>query len=344
MNNNIFLIFGIVYVLTNACCNVAMARNDALNKYNLTGAPAMLFHRTFEVTVDSLTGEPIIGKEVDSTPSESFRVNFNQAGQERSWHYISKGRSCSCQQYSVTSTGNPICYQIYENMLESFIVEEPYLPERKKDDLQISSYLSNLYSTIGSISISLLQSDTIYVITRNGILLTKCCCTCSGTVVYEYSYAEGEDGRGLWEKYLPEAVRPNVLFHRKYQDGKLIVELGYDDCNSRIPEKEKYFEYNKDGLLVFERESCLSDESNYEEHDFIYLNADTIFPSSDSSFTQLQDNAIRCKYVYDSPVDNHGNWRSRFVYYVNEDKSCRTAWYERRTIKYHNIPYIGYGM
>ena len=43
MNNNIFLIFGIVYVLTNACCNVAMARNDALNKYNLTGAPAMLF-------------------------------------------------------------------------------------------------------------------------------------------------------------------------------------------------------------------------------------------------------------------------------------------------------------
>ena len=50
--------------------------SNAHNDYFLKGKPESLYHRTFELSKDSLTGEIIIGKEFDSLSDSSFRIYF----------------------------------------------------------------------------------------------------------------------------------------------------------------------------------------------------------------------------------------------------------------------------
>lgn len=144
------IIFFLVVCIVNANTHV-WAQNDALKVYDLKGNPSMLRFRSFKLSLDSLTGKLKVGEEMDQVSTDSYRVHFTKSGKETVWHYINNGKSSTSMQYGTDGMGKYYTYQMHNNEIEKYIVEQIYEPEKRCGDCMIRSKLKRYMSSLSII-------------------------------------------------------------------------------------------------------------------------------------------------------------------------------------------------
>ena len=321
------IIFFLVVCIVNANTHV-WAQNDALKVYDLKGNPSMLRFRSFKLSLDSLTGKLKVGEEMDQISTDSYRVHFTKSGKEAAWHYISSGKSCTSMQYGTDGMGRYYAYQIHNNEIEKYTVEQIYEPEKRCGDCMIRSKLKKIdefsFNNVTD-TISFVVADTVMEIMKNDLLLASY--QSDGKVLVEY-YNEVHKEDSFVRTNLFKDIMPQLRIVRVYQNGKLDSEHRYDAKGEETSRKQ--FTYDKIGRLVMEREDFQRVEVSSGDYVFI----DSL--STNEVPAMPKEGYWQYRYEYDSPMDEKGNWLSRNVFWqTDEHPKEQPVWREERKIRYY---------
>lgn len=305
----------------------ASAQNDALKVYDLKGNPAMLRFRSFKLAPDSLTGKLKIGEEMDQSSTESYKTYFTENGKEAVWHYMNDGRSCTSMQYCMDETGKHYAYQIHNNEIEKYTVEQNCRSERCDDDFTIHSKLKQTYEfslNNATDTMSLVATDTVMKVMKNDLLLASY--QTDGRILTEYYYDINKDDNMAGTHFFKDII-PSLRIVRIYQSGKQRSEYRYDATGKEIFHKQ--FTYDELGRLALEREDFQRVEVSSGDYVVIdSLSANDVPVLSKEGYWQY-------RYEYDSPMDEKGNWLSRNVFWqTDEHPKEKPVWREERKIRY----------
>lgn len=321
------IIFFFIVCIINANTHVE-AQNDALKVYGLKGNPSMLRLRSFELSLDSLTGKLKVGEEMDQVSTESYRTHFTKSGKEAAWHYISNGKSCTSMQYGTDGMGKYYTYQIHNNEIEKYTVEQIYKPEKHCDDCIIRSKLKKKYEfSFNNVTdtISFVVADTVIEIMKNDLLLASY--QSDGKVLVEYYNEVNKEDDFVRTSFFKD-IMPQLRIVRVYQNGKLDSERHYDVQGEETSRKR--FTYDKLGRLVMEREDFQRVEISSGDYMFI----DSL--STNEVPAMPKEGYWQYRYEYDSPMDENGNWLSRNVFLqTDEHPKEQPVWREERKIRYY---------
>lgn len=170
---NLFHHYFSIIIYCTECTNIFTyyKNSNAHNDYFLKGKPESLYHRTFELSKDSLTGEIIIGKEFDSLSDSSFRIYFTNDGDVQEFHHIYNGTSSTSLRYFYDPEKRYCVLQTYLNSPESY--QRNWIENYQSSD----NTQSNVYNLIQEEyymsdfgdSLLLTNRDTILCIEKDGI-------------------------------------------------------------------------------------------------------------------------------------------------------------------------------
>lgn len=324
--NKIILVFwGICMINVNIPVE---AQNDASKVYDLKGNPSMLRFRSFKLSLDSLTGKLKIGEEMDQISTESYRVHFSKSGKETAWHYISGGKSCTSMQYGVDGTGKYYTYQIHNNEIEKYTVEQIYKPEKHCGKFTVHSRLKRIYEfSLNNVTdtVSLVVVDTVMEIMKNGLLLANY--QSAKKKLVEYYYEVNKEDSLVRVGFFKD-IMPELRIVQVYQNGKQSLEQRYDAEGELT--SQKHFTYDGLGRLVLERE----DFQRVEVSSGDYVVIDSLSISKECGLKK--QGYWQYRYEYDSPMDEKGNWLSRNVFWqTDEHPKEQPVWREERKIRYY---------
>ena len=321
------IIFFFVVCIINANTYVG-AQNDALKVYDLKGNPSMLRFRSFKLSLDSLTGKLKVGEEMDQVSTESYRVHFSKSGKEAAWHYISNGKSCTSMQYGTDGMGKYYAYQIHNNEIEKYTVEQIYEPEKRCGDCMIRSKLKKIYEfSFNNVTdtISSVVADTVMEMMKNDLLLASY--QSAKNIQVEYYYEVHQEDSFVRTNLFKD-IMPQLRIVRVYQNEKLDSEHRYDAKGEETSRKR--FTYDKLGRLVMEREDFQRVEVSSGE----YMLIDSL--STNEVPAMPKEGYWQYRYEYDSPMDEKGNWLSRNVFWqTDEHPKEQPVWREERKIRYY---------
>ena len=176
MKQIFFIIISVLsYTALSAQTYLPTTKNSNVhNDYFLKGKPESLYHRTFELSKDSLTGEIIIGKEFDSLSDSSFRIYFTNDGDVQEFHHIYNGTSSTSLRYFYDPEKRYCVLQTYLNSPESYQrnwIEKYQSSENTQSNVYILIQEEYYMSDFGD-SLLLTNRDTILCIEKDGIFLS----------------------------------------------------------------------------------------------------------------------------------------------------------------------------
>lgn len=294
--------------------------SDARTFYALKGNPLTLYHQTFEISQDSLTGEIIVGNEIDYFSDLSYLVNFTEQGNLYNWHYIVGGISSSSNHYFYDLEERYCNLQIMENTPISCQKNSVYNFEEPIDCRAHKYKLIQEYYSIpdyGS-SIQLTTCDTLIFIEKDSILVSIYSPdadfrTDSYPIKDSLYYALLIDS--CFNNQSPQSKTINL-----YNDLDQIVKIIEYSSDCQLPVYVETFEYDEQGMLVTNK------RSNYwgfnELGEGIYL---------------TEPNVDLYQYEYpEYSIDEYGNWRERYVFRKYQKRKLEPLYLESRNIIYTN--------
>lgn len=309
------------------CANTAVsAQDNALKVYGLKGNPSMLRFRSFELSIDSLTGKLKTGKEMDQFSTDSYRVYFTKNGKVAVWHYVNNGRTCASIQNCMDEMGKFYSYQMHNNKIESYTVEHTYKSESYGDGFTIHSKLKKSYNfswNNATDTTSLLAIDTVMEVLKNDLLFASY--QSNGKILTEYNY---KVDKNIVRADFFKNITPDLRIVRIYQNGKLSSIYRFDAKGEKISQEQMF--YDDLDRLVLEREDFKRVEVS--SGDWVAIDS---LPTSKNN-NMLKEGYWQYRYEYDTPMDEKGNWLSRNVFWqTDEHPKEKPVWREERKIQYY---------
>ena len=318
---NFFVLFilTLLYFTSNAQTYLPKIENsDAHDKYCLKGTPQSLYHRTYEIARDSLTGELIVGNELDYISELSYRINFTENGNVQDFHYIHDGRATTSLSNFFDPEGRYCTLQIEDNIPTSYQrnwidnYKEPQYNQGYVYQLIQEEYAMSYFGD----SLLLTSRDTTHCIEKDNIILSLFVPETDN----QYDNYPIKDSN-YYAHYI-DSCRNNVipqnrtlnLYNEKEQ---LSVTIEYTPI-SKHPSFIEYFYYDKNGMLTLNKR--LSYVTFDESGEVIYISA----PLSD---------IFRYEYPEDS-IDQQGNWTKRYVFRQFRKEKEQPLYLECRQIDY----------
>lgn len=320
MKQIFFIIISVLsYTALSAQTYLPTTKNsNAHNDYFLKGKPESLYHRTFELSKDSLTGEFIIGKEFDSLSDSSFRIYFTNDGDVQEFHHIYNGTSSTSLRYFYDPEKRYCVLQTYLNSPESY--QRNWIENYQSSD----NTQSNVYNLIQEEyymsdfgdSLLLTNRDTILCIEKDGIFL-------SYFFYNTNSQCDNYPAKdSLYYAQYIDSCRNNVLpqyrtINLYNEQEQIVTQIEYTPI-SKQPSYMEYYYYNEQGLLISHKRLIYITFDEFGE--YVYSHE----PQSDIFRYEYPDNSI----------DEQGNWTKRYVFRQFRKEKEQPLYLECRQIDY----------
>ena len=291
---------------------------DARDCYSLKGNPHTLYHQTFELLRDSLTGEIVIGDELDYFSDLSYRINFTDQGNVYGFHYIQNGISCTSIHNFFDKEERYCNLQIMDNVPVSY--QRSWVDNYKEPhDNQVHVYklIQEDYSIPGFCdSLLLTRCDTTFCIEKDSIILSV---YMPDTDIQSISLPVKDS---LYYIHIIDSCLNNRLPKNRtinlYNEQEQLVKIIKYTEISPLPTSIETFYYNKQGMLI--SDTTLSHLGFGEFGEVIYVDN----PQVDIFLYEYPDNSI----------DGHGNWIKRYVFRQYQHERAEPLYMEHRRITY----------
>lgn len=313
------LIEVLLYTSLSAQSYLPLIQNsDAHNDYFLKGNPQSLYHQTFEISQDSLSGAITIGKEIDSFSEFSYRIYFTTGGDVQEFHHIYDGRPSTSLRYFFDPEGRYCVLQIAENSLTSY--QRTWIDQYYNSPTQQNSIYNLMQEEYAidysSDSLLLTKCDTISLIEKDHILLSF---FSSATATQHDNYPLKDSA--YYAHYIDSCrnyVRPQNRNINLYNEQEQLVKSIEYTSISEQPSSITYFYYNEQGLPILEKK----------------LNYTTFDEFGESVYIREPDSDI-FRYEYpDNSIDGQGNWTKRYVFRQFRTEKEKPLYLECQKISY----------
>lgn len=291
---------------------------DAHNNYFLEGSPQSLYHQTFELSQDSLTGKTVIGNELDNFSEFSYLINFTDRGDVQEIHYIKEGTPCTSLCHFFDPEGRYCNIQIKDNALISY--------ERNRIDNcdQSQDGQGNIYRLIHekyvlqdlSDSLFLTNSDTTFCIEKDSITLS----VITHQAQFQYDSYPAKDS-AYYAHFIDSCCNntcsPNRTINLYNEQDQITTVIEYTPI-SQLPSYMEVFYYDKQGMLI-------------QNKKFSY----TTFNDSDELVRTSVPVIDTYRYEYpEKSIDEQGNWTRRYVFRQFQKEKQQPLYMECRKISY----------
>lgn len=296
-----------------------LGNSDAHDNYFLKGKPLTLYHQTFEISQDSLTGKIIIGNELDYFSELSYRINFTDEGNVLNFHYIHEGISSTSTCNFFDPEGRLCKLQIHNNIPVSYQRNriDNYEEVQDQNKGHIYKLIQEEYSmSYFSDSLLLTKRDTTICIEKDSIMLSL---FMPDTDTQHDSYPIKDS---LYYALFIDSCRNNQLPHSRtinlYNEQEQIIKIIEYTPISKLPSFIELFYYNEQGLVILDKR--FNYVSFNEFGDTIYL-------------TEPTTDIYRYEYPENS-IDEQENWTQRYVFRRFRQEKEQPLYMERRKISY----------
>lgn len=293
---------------------------DACDCYSLKGNPHTLYHQTFELLRDSLTGEIIIGDELDYFSDLSYRVNFTDKGNVYGFHYIQNGTSRTSIHNFFDKKERYCNLQIMDNVPVSY--QRSWVDNYKEpQDNQVHVYklIQEDYSIPDFCdSLLLTRCDTAFCIEKDSIILSI---YIPDTDIQSISLPVKDS---LYYIHIIDSCLNNQFPQNRtinlYNEQEQIVRIIHYTSSGSHPSFIETFQYDEQGMLVMDK---FLDYVSFDElGETIYL-------------AEPKVNMFQYEYPENS-IDEHGNWVRRYVFRQYQNEKPEPLYFECRRITYTN--------
>lgn len=286
--------------------------------YFLNGNPITLYHRTFELLSDSLTGELIKGKELDTFSEFSYYINFTSYGDIKDLHYMNDGISCTSTNYYFDPEGKYCSIQIKNNIITGYESINTINYEEPKDNnahvykLVRESFIPYAFKD----SLLLTNRDTIYCIEKDSIILSFY--LPETDVIYSnYLVKDSAYYTHITDSCLNYNTPQNRTIKLYNELEQIIETIEYTSGNNN-PSYRETFNYNEHGMLTLYTRYYYTTFNDFGE--IIYRNKPIV-------------DIFRYKYS-ENNIDKYGNWTQRQVFRSYSQEKEVPLYMECRKIEY----------
>ena len=291
---------------------------DAHDNYFLKGKPLELYHQTYEISQDSLTGKIIKGNILDYFSELSYRISFTEKGDVQEFHYMQEGLSCAslcnffdpenkyCKLYITNNV--PTCYQ------RSWINNYKEPKDNKVHTYKLIQEEYAMYYLTDSMLLT--RRDTTVCIEKDKMILSL---FIPSTNTRHDNYPAKDS---LYYAHLIDSCLNESFHHDKtinlYDEQEQISKIIEYTANNASPSYIEYFYYDEQGMLVLNKKLYYTSFNEFGET--VYTN-------------KPQIDIFRYEYPEGS-IDKQGNWTQRYVFRQFHQEKEVPLYMECRKINY----------